>query len=57
LAWRPTRDEHVAGRVEHLQTGRRTRFRSIEDLLACFVAMLGEIEASPEGAEGEEGSP
>ena len=46
--------EHVAGRVEHLQTGRRARFRSIEDLLACLVTMLGEIEASPEGAEGEE---
>lgn len=47
--------ERVAGRVEHLQTGRRARFGSIDDLLACLVAMLGEIEASAEGAEGEEG--
>ena len=48
--------EHVAGRVEHLQTGRRARFGSIEGLLACLVARLGEIEASSGGAEGEEGS-
>lgn len=48
--------EHVAGRIEHLQTGRRARFRSIEDLLVCLGTMLGEIEASAERAEGEERS-
>ena len=32
--------EHVTGRVEHLQTGRRVRFTSMDDLRAGFVAML-----------------
>jgi len=33
--------ERVAGRVEHLQSGRRSRFASMEDLLVRIVAMLG----------------
>jgi hypothetical protein len=32
--------EHVTGRIEHLQTGRRVRFTSMDDLRAGFVAML-----------------
>ena len=37
--------EHAAGRVEHLQTGRRTRFASVYDLLACIVALLDDDNA------------
>jgi hypothetical protein len=43
--------EHAAGRVEHLQTGRRTRFASVYDLLACIVALLDE-----DNAPGKSGS-
>ena len=39
--------EHAAGRVEHLQTGRRTRFASIYDLLACIVALLADDDNAP----------
>ena len=35
----PTRDHHD-GRVEHLQTGRRSRFTSADELLAWIMAML-----------------
>jgi hypothetical protein len=34
--------DHVAGRVEHLQTGRQSRFASIDALLACITALLGD---------------
>ena len=34
--------ERVAGRIEHLQTGRRKRFTSIYDLLACLAALFPE---------------
>jgi hypothetical protein len=40
--------ERVAGRVEHLQTGRRSRFASIEGLVACLAALLG--DESPRSA-------
>jgi hypothetical protein len=30
----------VSGRVEHLQTGRRARFMSVDELLAWIMAML-----------------
>jgi hypothetical protein len=36
----------VAERIEHLQTGRRSRFASIDDLLAFVKAMLAGIESS-----------
>ncbi len=39
--------EHAAGRVEHLETGRRTRFASVYDLLAGIVALLGEDDNAP----------
>jgi len=39
----------VTGRIEHLQTGRRSRFASADDLLACIMAMLAGVEASHEG--------
>jgi hypothetical protein len=32
--------EHAAGRVEHLLTGRRERFESVDDLLLWIVALL-----------------
>ena len=32
--------ERAAGRVEHLQTGRRSRFASIDEFLACVAALL-----------------
>jgi len=40
--------ERAAGRVEHLQTGRRTRFASVYDLLACIVALLADDHHAPE---------
>jgi len=46
--------EHAGGRVEHLQTGRRARFASIVDLLACIVSLLGDEPAKP--AEPRKGS-
>jgi hypothetical protein len=36
--------EHATGRVEHLETGRRTRFASVYDLLASIVALLADEE-------------
>jgi hypothetical protein len=30
----------ISGRVEHLQTGRRSRFASVDELLASIMAML-----------------
>jgi hypothetical protein len=39
--------EHAAGRVEHLVTGRRTRFASVYDLLACIVALLADDDNAP----------
>jgi hypothetical protein len=32
--------ERAAGRVEHLQTGRRSRFASIDEFVACVAALL-----------------
>jgi hypothetical protein len=32
--------EHAAGRIEHLQTGRRERFESADDLLLWIAALL-----------------
>ena len=34
----------AAGRVEHLRTGRRTRFESAAELLDCLRALLAERE-------------
>src|SRR5262249_8450773 len=41
-----TRLGKVTGRIEHLQTGRRSRFASVDDLLACIMTMLAGTEAS-----------
>jgi hypothetical protein len=40
---------NVTGRIEHLQTGRRSRFASVDDLLAFIMAMLAGIEESHDG--------
>ena len=40
---------HVTGRLEHLQTGRRLRFTSLEDLLAGFVKMLVDFDVPRRG--------
>jgi hypothetical protein len=40
---------NVTGRIEHLQTGRRSRFASVDDLLACIMAMLAGVDASHDG--------
>ena len=40
--------EHAAGRVEHLQSGRRERFDSADDLLLWIAAMLPRSPDSPE---------
>jgi len=37
---------HVTGRVEHLQTGRRSRFASVDELLARIMTMLAGVAAS-----------
>jgi hypothetical protein len=37
---------NVTGRIEHLQTGRRSRFASIDELLASVMAMLARVDAS-----------
>jgi hypothetical protein len=44
--------ERAAGRVEHLQTGRRTRFASIYDLLGCIVALLAADDDAPKKPGG-----
>ena len=52
--------EHASGRIEHLQTGRQSRFSSAEDLVKRIVALLGgspdvaaEPRESPARREGE----
>jgi hypothetical protein len=35
----------VAGRIEHMQTGRRSRFTSTDELLAWIMAMLARVDA------------
>jgi hypothetical protein len=37
---------HVTGRIEHLQTGRRSRFASVDELLAWITAMLASVPTS-----------
>ena len=38
----------AAGRVEHLLTGRRSRFASIEEFLACLATLLvDQAQAAP----------
>jgi hypothetical protein len=37
---------HVTGRIEHLQTGRRSRFASVDELLTWMMAMLAGVAAS-----------
>jgi hypothetical protein len=36
----------VTGRMEHLQTGRRSRFASADELLAWIMAMLAGADAT-----------
>ena len=50
--------ERAAGRVEHLQTGRRSRFASIDEFLACVAALLDDhTKTSPKrtAAAGRKG--
>ena len=42
-----TRVGVFSGRVEHLNTGRRARFTSDDDLVAVMKRMLAEIEKPP----------
>ena len=37
--------EHAEGRVEHMQSGRRVRFASAVDLLACIVRLLADDQS------------
>jgi hypothetical protein len=37
---------NVRGRIEHLKTGRRSRFTSADELLARIMAMLAGADAS-----------
>jgi hypothetical protein len=37
----------AAGRVEHLLTGRRSRFASIDEFLACITSLLGDHGRTP----------
>jgi hypothetical protein len=43
--------EHATGRVEHLQTGCRSRFASIGELLACLRAELAGADRTAEKGE------
>jgi len=36
------------GRVEHLVSGQVARFHSLEELLACMIRMLSEVEQQAE---------
>jgi hypothetical protein len=50
--------DRAAGRVEHLLTGRRSRFASIDECLACIAALLDDhTKTSPKrgGAAGRKG--
>jgi hypothetical protein len=38
---------HFTGRVEHMVSGRATRFHSPEDLLAFFAQVLSVLRAKP----------
>ena len=38
----------ATGRIEHLQTGRRSRFASVDELLARIMVMLGGGDTSRE---------
>lgn len=50
--------EHAAGRVEHLQSGRRARFTSTADLLGCIVALLADDGAeAAKRADADRGPP
>jgi len=49
--------EHAGGRVEHLQSGRRARFASTADLLACMVSLLTDESVQRAGPRAEGQSP
>lgn len=49
--------EHAEGRVEHLQSGRRARFTSPADLLACMGSLLTDESAKRAGPRAEGRSP
>ena len=38
----------ATGRVEHLQTGRRSRFASVDELFTSITVMLGGVDTSRE---------
>jgi len=38
---------HAAGRIEHLQTGRRSRFASLDELTAGLAAFLAGGDVAP----------
>jgi hypothetical protein len=37
---------NIRGRIEHLQTGRRSRFASADEMVARIMAMLARADAS-----------
>ena len=39
--------KRVAGRIEHLQTGRQSRFASLAALRACIAMVLGSADGPP----------
>ena len=49
--------EQAGGRVEHLQSGRRARFASTVDLLACMVSLLTDESVKRAGPRAEGQSP
>jgi hypothetical protein len=49
--------EYAAGRIEHLETGRRERFESADDLLLWISALLPcDRDAPGPSSRGERGS-
>jgi hypothetical protein len=49
--------EHAGGRVEHLQSGRRARFASTADLIACMASLLTDEAVKRAGPRAEGQSP
>jgi hypothetical protein len=39
---------HAAGRIEHLQTGQRSRFASLDEMLARMRAILTSTDSLPD---------
>jgi hypothetical protein len=53
----PLEAARITGRVEHLASGRATRFQSVEALVAFMIAQLQDVRQRATAAEGAEHPP